>query len=133
MIQGILNRVNSFLIPAILLLIILVCNEAFLFQTYENDPNNFILVLVVEYLIWLALFYIFLTPMLLCYWKKYLTVKVTLINSIIAISTYYLVVFYPNYKFETLAFSLQLDHVIKMCSLGVICYLFKFKQDKRFG
>jgi len=131
--QGILNRANSFLIPAILLLIISVCNEIFLFQTYVNDPNNFILVLVVEYLIWLVLFYIFLTPMLFCYWKKYLTVKVTLINSTIAVTSYYLVVFYPDYKFETLAFSLQLEHVIKMCSLGLICYLLKFKRDKQIG
>jgi hypothetical protein len=127
--NSVLSRVSAWLIPATLLLIISISNEAFLFQSHKNDPNNFFFVLVMEYIIWLALLYIFLIPMFFCYWRKQLSVKMTLINCVIAILSYVLVVFYPDYKFDELSFNLQFDHVIKMCSLALICYLLKYKQN----
>ncbi len=127
--SNILYRINVGLIPAIALLILSISNEFLLFQSYKNDPNNFIFSMATEYIIWLSLFYIFLIPLFFCYWKKHLSTKVTLINSLLAIIFYCLLVFYPNYSIDTLGVSVLFDHASKLLTLVLICFWFKFKQN----
>ena len=122
-------KANAILIPAIVLTLLSITFEVVIFQTYKSVVGfsfSFI-----EFIIWLVIFYICSIPLFISYKNCLFTFNNALLLSIVSMTIYLVIVFYPKYSIDHIEISVIYWHIDKLCSFIFISYWLALKQRKK--